>query len=484
MQSAQPEPAIAEILGYLSRGYPRTAADRATALLADQPDHAEAQRLYGVALYRLEESDEAISALRRAVELAPNSPPASWGLAEALQTAGQAEEAGRILLRLVEVGGEEPVALLLLARLSMAAKRTDEAYDYARRALAVDPEVEGGRRILAALAYRHGALSETAELMLPGRRRGGEADPACFLARSLYGLGRSRLLAELPAAETPAQRHNEAVLRALAAWRENRVDAVLRDLDLAEAEKGSLEGESLVAVFATVADLLRRLLTYRADRPDLYEGEVAALIVAIGDTHCISAGHLVVPWQGGQALLLPEPLLEATPSALVADSPEPLQTAFRLALDRMPKGAIPAICIGELDLRLTQGLFSQCLKMSDSALMARIREVASDLAAFVAAEGQARGLTPILMTPPASNAPLTLVPAAQRSRFLIAHKCFVASLTDAAERLGLPLLDLRAVTLSGEQVRQRRYIDTNHLWPETFVEAFARHPVLPEQSPS
>lgn len=492
MQSAQPEPALAEILGYLSRGQPGLAADRATALLADQPDHAEAQRLYGVALFRLEEPDAAISALSRAVELSPLSPPAAWGLAEALQAAGRADEATATLLRLISAIGEEPVALLLLARLSLASQRSDEAYDYARRALTADPEVEGGRRILGALAYRRGALAEAVDLLSRDRLKHGESDPGCFQARSLYALGRGAALADLPAGTTAVQRHNEAVLRALAAWRENRTESVTRDLELAAFEKadlaqkadGNSAGDSSVEVFATLADLLSRLLVYRTDRPELYKGEVATLIVAIGDTHCLSAGHLVVPWQGGKALVLPEPLLEAAPSSLLAERPDPLQTAFRSALDRLPKGAIPAICIGELDLRLTQGLFSRSLDLSESALMAEFRELASRLAAFVAAEGRARGLTPLLVTPPASNAPLTLIPAAQRSRFLAAHKRFASTLADSARDLGLPLLDLRAVTLSGERVEQKRYIDTNHLWPETFVEAFARHHVASEQTSS
>lgn len=492
MQSAQPEPAIAEILGYLSRGYPRTAADRATALLADQPDHAEAQRLYGVALFRLDETDAAIAALSRAVELSPDSPAAAWGLAETLQAGGRPDEARETLLRLVAAVGEEPVALLLLARLSLAAQRSDEAYDYARRALAADPEVKGGRRVLGALAYRRGALAEAADLLLRDRLQDGESDPGCFLARSLYALGRTTALADLPAGATAVQRYNEAVLRALAAWRENRTEAVARSLELAEAEMagsirksaGTSAGDSSVEVFATLAELLKRLLAYRADRPEFYEGEVATLIVAIGDTHCLSAGHLVVPWGDGKALVLPEPLLEAAPSALLAEGPGPLQTAFRFALDRLPKGAIPAICIGELDLRLTQGLFSRSLAMSDSSLMAELRELASGFATFVAEEGRARGVTPILVTPPASNAPLTLVPAAQRSRFLAAHKRFVATLTEAAGDLGLPLLDLRAVTLSGERVEQKRYIDTNHLWPDAFLEAFVRHNVSSERDSS
>lgn len=484
MQTALPEPAVAEILGFLSRGYPRSAAERATAFLAEQPDHAEVQRLYGVALFRLQESEAAIAALTRAVELAPESPIAAWGLAEALQAAGRGEEAEGVLLRLLDCKAEEPVALLFLSRLRAAADDGEAAYDYARRALAADPEVEGGRRILAVLAYKRGELREAAELLLPGRVQKRDADRSCLLARALYALGRGGHLAKLPPAAAAAQRYNEAVLQALAAWRENRVDAVLPALEAAAAETGLSPEDPLVGVSATTAELLRRLLAYRDGHGDLYRGEVSALIVALGDSHCLSAAHLVVPWQGGKALILPEPLLEAAPSTFLSDRPKPLQAAFRLALDRMPKGALPAIFLGELDLRLTQGLFARLHGESESVLLERMRALADDLAEFIAAEGRGRGLTPILVTPPASNAPLTLVPDAQRGRFLAAHKRFVATLREAAARLGLPLLDLRAVTQSGERVDARRYIDTNHLWPDAVVEAFARHQDLSEQSPS
>ncbi len=483
MDTPQPEPAVAEILGFLTRGYPQTAAERAANLLAEQPEHAEAQRLYGVALFRLRQPDAAIAALTRAVELAPDSPTAAWGLAEALQSAGRPAESEAVLLRLLERRPDDAVALVFLARLRLEAGETEAAYDLARRALAADPEVEGGRRLLALLAYRRGALAEAAELLL-ALRGAGEADPGCLLARSLYALGRNGELAKLPPAAAPAQRHNEAVLLALAAWRANRPEVAARALDLAGEEAGALAGETSVRPYVTLADLLRQVLRHRAAQPALYEGEVSALIAVIGDAHGITTGHLVVPWRAGRALLLPEPLLEAAPSDLLAETPGPLLAAFQAAFERLPKGAQPAVCLGELDLRLTQGLFSRLHGRSETELLRQVQELASKLAELVAAEGRARGVTPILLTPPASNAPLSLIKEAQRGRFLAAHKRFAETLRQAAARLGLPLVDLRAVTLSGERVQARHYIDTNHLWPEAVVEAFTRQAVLPEQGSS
>lgn len=487
---------VAEILGLLTRGYVRSAAERAASLLKAQPEHAEAQRLYGVALFRLNERESAVAALGRAVELAPDSAAATWGLVEALHAAGRTAEAERRLQKLLDAHPDDAVGLLMLARLRHEAADPTGALELARRALSIDPQVAGGRALLAALAYGQGDFSALNEALLPARLsaggQGAEPDPACLLARSLYAAGGNRELARLPMAQTPAHRHNEAVLLALAAYRENKSDAARRALAQAEAERpaarsaaeAAADGATGVAMFASLGELLGTLLRQPEEKPDLYAGEVAHLIGLIGDSHVLSAGHLVVPWQGHKALLLPEMLLEAAPSALLAEPAEPqtapLKAALSAAWGRLPKGAIPAVCLGELDLRLTQGLFSRAHAVSETELQARLQELAARLAGYVAAEGEVRGTVPILVTPPASNAPLSLLPEEVRRRFAAANKRFVETLRQAAARLGLPLLDLRAVTEPGGQVQGQLYIDTNHLWPEAWQRAFAQHLVLPE----
>jgi tetratricopeptide (TPR) repeat protein len=489
------DPAIAEILGLMTRGYTRSAAERAALLLDAQPDNAEAQRLYGVALFRLNEREAALAALRRAVELAPEGPEAAWGYAEALHAAGRSAEAREVLERLLAVRSDDAVALLMLARLCLEAGERERAYDLARGALAADPEVSGGRTMLAALAVARGDFEAAADALLPRRQAGREAaagaDPACLLARSLYAAGRNRELASLPPAARAGQRHNEATLVALAAFRENNLAVAERALAQAAAElpnpQGGGEGTDAApgqATFATLSGLTRTLLRQRAERPEMYAGEVTQLIGVIGDSHVLSAGHLVVPWRAGKALLLPEMLLDAAPSLLLAE-PEELQTAaltaaLRAAFDRLPEGATPAVCLGELDLRLTQGLFSKSHALSEAELLARLKQLAAKLAAYVAAEGKVRGQTPILVTPPASNAPLSLVPEEVRRRFDAANKRFVGTLRQAARSLELPLVDLRAATERGGQVQGQLYIDTNHLWPEAWHRAFAQHAVLPE----
>lgn len=363
----------------------------------------------------------------------------------------------------------------------LAEQRLDEAAARAERALAENPNEPAAHGALAAVAYARGDFKEVARRLVP-LRAAGATDPACLLARSLYAAGRPRELAGLAPAPEAAQRHNEAVLVALAAWRHNDLQTAERALAVAEAAAPEAAQGRGVPVFATQAGLLRTLMQRRGETPELYRGEVAHLFGAIGDVHVASAGHLVVPWQGANALLMPEPLLDAAPSILLAEPPaqQTLRAAFAAALDRLPAGSQPLVCFGEIDLRLTQGLFSRSHAMTEAALLERLRDLARDLAEFVAAEGRARGMQPILVTPPASNAPLSLVGEDVRQRFRAAHKRFVGALRQAAERLALPLVDLRAATESGGKVQGHLYFDTNHLRPEAWHRAFDRHVVLPE----
>jgi hypothetical protein len=77
------------------------------------------------------------------------------------------------------------------------------------------------------------------------------------------------------------------------------------------------------------------------------------------------------------------------------------------------------------------------------------------------------------VVPPASNAPLTLIGEDKRVRFQEAHKRFAAALRRECETAGLPRIDLRAVTERGGRVQGQLYVDTNHLWPEAWQQAFA-----------
>jgi len=108
--------------------------------LAIEPESADLQHALGLLLVREQRHDEAVSALGRAAELAPDRARYAYVYGIALHSTGQAE---RGLAVLAEAQRRHPTdweILLALASFHRDAGAVSKARDYAARLLALDPE--------------------------------------------------------------------------------------------------------------------------------------------------------------------------------------------------------------------------------------------------------------------------------------------------------------------------------------------------------
>lgn len=104
-----------------------------------QPDNAEAQRLWGLALLRNRRLAEAGVALRRAFALAPNSPAVNLAVADAQEQQGLTRQALLQYLTCLKLRPHWLPALLGLGRTSQASGLTQIAVRCYRQAAVVDP---------------------------------------------------------------------------------------------------------------------------------------------------------------------------------------------------------------------------------------------------------------------------------------------------------------------------------------------------------
>jgi tetratricopeptide (TPR) repeat protein len=110
-------------------------------LLASRPGNADAYNILGVSLHALGRGDEAVEALKRATELAPEAPSIKSNLGEILRQQGRIEEAAAVLEESVKLDPENAQALNNLGITYFERRQPVVAIDYYKRAIAARPDM-------------------------------------------------------------------------------------------------------------------------------------------------------------------------------------------------------------------------------------------------------------------------------------------------------------------------------------------------------
>ena len=160
---SDPRPAL--ILGMARRrlGDDGGARDILEPLARAQPGSAQTQAELGLALLGLGESEAALEALHRAVDLKPDLPDAWRAIGDLLAAMGDALGADRAYLEMIAASVAEPA--LVAAAEALGKDRLDEADSLLRRRLAAHPSDVAALRMLAESRTRLGRYGEAEELL-------------------------------------------------------------------------------------------------------------------------------------------------------------------------------------------------------------------------------------------------------------------------------------------------------------------------------
>ena len=186
-----PEPYLLQAQLDLLRGRPEAAASTLAQVLDGHPDHVEALRLRGDALWEVGEVGEAMAAYERSLALAPGDADTRLAVAECRLALDDEAGAARAAAEVVgESEAEDGLAVELLARAQLAAGDATAAQQTLARGLEAGshPDAGGG---LAPLYYRRGTIylgAGRANLAWRDARWAIDADPEYAEAYVLRGL--------------------------------------------------------------------------------------------------------------------------------------------------------------------------------------------------------------------------------------------------------------------------------------------------------
>jgi Flp pilus assembly protein TadD len=188
-----------------------------------EPKHARAHSLLGMIVFQDGDPATALELLNYAQHLNPDLPDVPRALAEIYLGMDDLDKALEAQNRAVHLNPRDPMGHLQAAVIHQRQDRPDEAEICARRALKLKPDMTGALQLLGGIAYRDGRIAEAADNM--AKARAGEkpgADPNHTLALSLMAMGRSSEIAALSPPPGPVQAFGETMVRAIAAWIEDR----------------------------------------------------------------------------------------------------------------------------------------------------------------------------------------------------------------------------------------------------------------------
>lgn len=440
-------------------------------------DHQPGQALYllGLIAGRRNDLETAHGHLTEALELHPAAPRMRHDLVSICARMGRMDEAEAHLKILIANNPGDAGTFEHLALIQQGLGRSDEAIASFRHALEVDPASIGAHQALGGLLYQRGELERAVPYLraLRGFKPAGE-DRYQMLGLTLLALGHYDELAALDpkTARTAGQRFNETVLKALLAWQQGDFTACQERLDQAEPFSKIPDSAPNRRGFTTYFKYLQKLLRFRSYNMSSYRGEPEGDLYAIGDSHCMMAGHLRIRIAGAAYRVVPRLVFGCKAFHLIAPRPSPCRTAFEATLARVPDGAKVIATLGEIDLRYGEGIMSYLRKIPDADPEATAGSLAQAYIARLTQLAAPRKLELMVMSPPAANVDRQRIAEGDQATFDRVILAFNDQLRRSATAAGMPLVDLFGATRDAEgRTIAKHFVDPNHLRPSVFLDA-------------
>ncbi|MEQ8708104.1 MAG: sulfotransferase [Rhodospirillales bacterium] len=153
-----PEKMLETGRGRLDAGQADQAEQIADKLIADHPDEGAAHALKGLAAYRSKKFPEAVTSLRRAIELRPRDVTSISNLGAALNEVGDKAGALSAFRRALKIEPAHPGAVRNMVVGLVQAGKVDDAVSVLRKAVSADPGMASGYALFGDVERRRGRL--------------------------------------------------------------------------------------------------------------------------------------------------------------------------------------------------------------------------------------------------------------------------------------------------------------------------------------
>ena len=438
------------------------------------PESWEVRTRYARLSWNQQERQKAFSLVREALGLAPDEANVHLEICEYLFVSGERKEAEHHLSEALRLNPDDADLHLKAALTSLENDNKEAAKSASLRALELEPGNKGARQILGDIAWQIGRFQEAADYLLPARVKGDfEKDPNAALASSLYALGRTPDIRELPAPKSHGQHFIESILRATFNWQHGNLDNAASLLAKAEPLAAREPNAPRLQNFYEVMLILKGLLLDFNKNADLYNKTPKGSLFLVGDNNTLPASHLVAPFKDRlcqvRGILIP-----AFKLSRVTSADEDSQKAhFHAVLDRLPSGAQVMLSAGAQDLRYNANLFHQWRSNPSTNLETAVCDLAAEFLEQSARTCRDRGFEPSYLIPPAPKLKQRKMISTERDEFFAMNRNFRAALREQASALGHPCLDLETAVVEWTfETETDPYLEGSHCHPEVYLTAF------------
>jgi len=441
--------------------------------LARQPDHPEALHGLAISLLNLGEDDRADELLAHAIALAPADARLRATRGNILRKRGEDGAAAVAYAEAVALDPAYVEAHVSLGGALRSLGRVDEAVAALEPAVDRRPDWIGARTALA-YALEDAGRNEEAVAQLSAAV---DLDPR--LAEPILNLGISLLSAErfgdLATAVARAHATPElaagvksgmTILQAIALYLRNDVagcTACVRGARAGLEAGGNFANRQMLRIYD---QYVSRLLVWRGHHPDTYAAGGESPLYVVGDSHCLSPAHTRVVRGGAAYRVVPKLVVGGKAWHLANGFRNRWKADFERAMTTIPAGATVIAAFGEIDCRSNEGILPHFRGHPESDLSASIDRLVEDYVAYVAANARRAGHEIMVHGVPAPNVDMRRIAEEDRDLFLSIPRFFNASLSAAAGRHGIGVVDAYAWTAGPDGVSHQRYhLDAYHLVP-------------------
>ena len=434
------EPPIIAAERHFNDGKLEEAARICEEICQDGRQPGPALYMLGLIAGRQNRLEEAHGLLTEALRLHPAAPRLRHDLVSLCARMGRVEEAEAHLEELIARNPDDAGTFEHLALIQKGLGRTDEAIASFRQALKVEPASVGAHQALGGLLFQRGELESALPHLraLRGFKPAGE-DRYQMLGLTLLALGHFDELAgwtrRPPNRRSALQRNRPQGLAGMAARRFHRLPGEGR------SSRTLLQGAGLCAEstgFHDVFQLFTETSKFKSTNSKRYGGDSTGEVYAIGDSHCMMAGHLSIPIGGAAHRVVPQMVFGCKAYHLIAPGPTPYRSAFAATLARIPDGAKVIATLGEIDLRYNGGIIEFVRKNPQADPERTAADLARAYIDCLTAMARAKALDLIIMSPPASNVNRRRMPEPDRAVFDRIIEAFNAQLRQSVTEAGCP----------------------------------------------
>ncbi len=446
IQEGPDKEAVDRLLELYNQKKMRAAAGHAAQLVQKFPNALAVWNILGAANHDLNLFDEAAKAFKKVIALDKNYGEAHYNLGVVLQKLKRLNEAEASYTRAISINPEDPKAHNNLGNTLQELGKLDEAEEELGRAITLKPNYAD-------------ALHNLAFVQNYMNRKDAEFSTLQYILQ--LSSVNHRLIAGV----------NLAILKFL----NNDFVASKRYLSEVSAirttKAAALKNEQIYWNY-----LEQLLLSHDIKNYNFGSSQSDEVLYCIGESHSLVSHHLSLQLGASDFLCKAELIKGCTQWHLGRPQKNRYKYKFERIVSGLPKFSTVLLCIGEIDCRIDGGIIKNKYKYPEKSVEEIFIETIENFLLYVSNIVYQKEIKIIVQGVPCPNIDAKAFTEADLAQLVDLIKGFNFYLQKRSEEHGFKFLDVHRLTDRGDGFSNAIWhIDTIHLSPEGFLEAWRRY---------